>query len=394
MYKNQPKSRSSGVSGDDEPYYHPILEEQMIIRFPADIAARLNQSMDDEEEGFKDFNICFTDPHHANVKLFGEELKAVLVSLPTIVETHRTVDGSHLFKSADIGEILIVHRPNAPPDGISEDFVFDNGLTPPTLNIVKKRLAKQEAARANQSESSSIEGIQYWEMVEYKYEALISKEKTAKPVCRQEFLEEPDEDPATLEKILRRNGRSEFKGYSGTVIEDSEIEDFTIGNDPVVHIPKEVIEEMTATEPEEEKTPEIDETATKSSEIEVNPSQTEETDDTFESTAAGSSTSEETSAATSSASSDNESSSSEEEEEEEEEEEMDLLSRQIDNKKKMIDKLSVNYRTTLNMQQKLIDQGNSTMIEKITKKLNQIKKSIDEHEADLAALLEKQSQQK
>ena len=73
---------------------------------------------------------------------------------------------------------------------------------------------------------------------------------------------------------------------------------------------------------------------------------------------------------------------------------MDLLSRQIDNKKKMIDKLSVNYRTTLNMQQKLIDQGNSTMIEKITKKLNQIKKSIDEHEADLAALLEKQSQQK
>ena len=99
---------------------------------------------------------------------------------------------------------MIVHRPNAPPDGISEDYVFDHGLTPPTLNIVKKRFAKQEAARANQSEGGSIDGIQYWEMVEIQLAALLSKEKTAKPVCRQEFLDEPDVDPVILEKILHR----------------------------------------------------------------------------------------------------------------------------------------------------------------------------------------------
>ncbi|KAK8876299.1 transcription initiation factor TFIID subunit 7 [Tritrichomonas musculus] len=384
--------KSTNPGGEDEPYYHPILEEQMIIRFPADIAARLNQSMDDEEEGFKDFNICFTDKKHANVKLFGEELKAVLLSLPTIVETHRTVDGSHLFKSADIGEILIVHRPNAPPDGFSEDFVFDNGLTPPTLNIVKKRLAKQEAARANQSESSSIEGIQYWEMVEIQLAALLSKEKTAKPVCRQEFLDEPDVDPVILEKILRRNGKSEFKGYSGTVIDDSEIEDFTNGDDPVVHIPEEIVEEVIPTNTEEEKTAESGEAVVKSGEAETNPSQTEETDDTFESTAAGSSASEETSAATSSASSDNESNSDEEEEEEEEEEEQDLISRQIDNYKKKFEKLEVNYNILLKNQKALIEQGNQVMIDKINEKVNSVKKIMDETTASIDALIAKQAQ--
>ena len=242
-HKSKSKNRSQVQEADNEPYYHPTLEEQMIIRFPADIAAKLNSMMDFEADRFKDFKIKFTDKNHATIKLFGEELHAVLVSLPTIVETHRTVDGSHLFKSADIGEILIVHRPNFAVEGVSQDFVYDHGLTPPTQSIVDKRKAKQDSARGVQSDGTSLDGIQYWEMVEIQLAALLSKEKTAKPICRQEFFEEPDIDPVTLEKILRRNKGPDFKGYSGREIDESEI-DVLSENEPVVHIPQEILDEI------------------------------------------------------------------------------------------------------------------------------------------------------
>ena len=242
-YKNKSKTKPS-VSDDNEPYPHPILEEQMIIRFPPDIANNLTALMEDDEQQFQDFTIKFTDERHAVVKIFGQSLDAVLVSLPTMVETHRTVDGSHLFKSADIGEMLIVYRKGQEPDGIGENNVYEHGLTPPTLNIVSKRLAKQESARASQPDNNSLEGIDYWEMVEIQLYALLSKDKSTKPYCRHEFLEEPDIDADELEKILRRNGREEFKGYSGTDIPDEEIFSTSNENDPIVQIPKEVLDEM------------------------------------------------------------------------------------------------------------------------------------------------------
>jgi transcription initiation factor TFIID subunit 7 len=211
-----------------------------------------------EDENFEDFKIKFTDKHHATVKIFGEVLHAVLVSLPTTVETHRTVDGSHLFKSADIGEILIVHRPNSVPTGIGADFVFEHGLTPPTTDIVGKRQARQEAAKTQTS--SQLEGIEYWEMVEIQLAALLSKDKTAKPWRRQEFLEEPDVDPVVLEKVLRRNGHHEFKGYSGQEIDDSEIDMVNPENEPLLRIPHEILDELApGAEHERDHGPEEDE---------------------------------------------------------------------------------------------------------------------------------------
>jgi transcription initiation factor TFIID subunit 7 len=89
---------------DDLKYYHPKLEEQIIIRFSEDLtnlAKNLREKMENNE--FTDFEITFTDAHHATVKIGEDILQGLLLDLPTIVETHRTVDGSHLFKSADIG---------------------------------------------------------------------------------------------------------------------------------------------------------------------------------------------------------------------------------------------------------------------------------------------------
>ena len=243
--KSKSKSKVIQPETDEEIYHHPILEEQIIIRFPPDIAQNLNGKMDDNN--FTDFEITFTDKHHAQIKIDDEILQGTLLNLPTIVETHRTVDGSHLFKSADIGEILIVYRPTKTDplanDIIKEEMLYKNGITPPTIDIIEKRKAKQESARAASADSSSqIEGIEYWEMVEIQLAALLSKDKSAKPITRHEFFEEPEIDPVVLEKALRLKYGNDYKGYSGTIIDDSQLN--ATDTEPIVNIPPEILETL------------------------------------------------------------------------------------------------------------------------------------------------------
>jgi hypothetical protein len=122
--------------------------------------------------------------------------------------------------------------------------MYEHGLTPPTTDIVGKRQARQEAAKSQSGTSNQLEGVEYWEMVEIQLAALLSKDKSAKPWRRHEFLEEPDVDPVVLEKVLRRNGHPEFKWYSGQDIDESEIDIVNPENEPLVRIPHEVLEEL------------------------------------------------------------------------------------------------------------------------------------------------------
>jgi len=247
--------KDTSVYNDDEPYHHPVLEEQLVIRFPADIAARLSSEID--EANFRDFELTFIDERKAIIKIFGEELIGVLYNLPTIVETYRTVDGSHLYKSADIGNIIIVSRQGSEEqsgrresydDLVNEkdrnSFLYKDGLTPPTRGIVLKRQIKRDSS-LNQERDSSIQGIEYWEIVEIQIQALMAKDRRAKPIVRHEFFEEPDVDPITLEKVLRKKVSEEFKGYSGNEIDDIELQDSL----PLINIPKEIVgEEITEEE--------------------------------------------------------------------------------------------------------------------------------------------------
>jgi transcription initiation factor TFIID subunit 7 len=280
---------------DDGPYIRPTLEEQLIIRFPPDLAMRLSDLLEDDDNAppqdhrFEDLWICFTDERHARVRIFDEELEGVLVKLPAYVESHRTVDGSHLFKSADISEMLIVYRHNLPPQGVLDDFTFEHGLTPPMRDIVSKRQAKTEHAKSQQ-DANLLEGIDYWEIVEIQLAALVSKEHSAKPVCRHEFHEEPDEDPVLLEKVLRKHrfpeplANTDFRGYSGFDIPDEELEEVAPDDEPIVQIPPEVFgpvdvspkeEEVDITVSEEEDSVEIGSSPAASSQITATEGDTE-----------------------------------------------------------------------------------------------------------------------
>lgn len=237
--------KSSDIDG---PYHHPILERQILIRFPPDIAERLNKMMENQDA--KPSEVCsvtFRDSHHADVIFDGEHLFGFLVSLPTYVESHRTVDQARLYKSGDISEILIVQRDKTTPPSV-RDFVLQSGLTPPTADIIFKREERRAGARqklAEKEEASDLTGIDYWEMVEIQLAALLSKDRTAKPIYRREILDEPDVDPVELEKALRRKFGDMYKGYSGRDIPESELD--TPSLDASVHIPQELIRELSKT---------------------------------------------------------------------------------------------------------------------------------------------------
>jgi TATA-binding protein-associated factor Taf7 len=206
-------SRQSRKTRAQDPPPSESLDEQLVIRFPPDIAERLNSN------SFDTLDIRFIDSTHATVTVFDETLSGTLLSLPTIVETYRTTDGSHGHKSGDIEHILIVHRPDSPPTDFSTSFVCDHGLTPPTADIIAKRAARMEASRAGEFAAD----VEYWEQVETQLLALTGH-CSGRPTRRTEELEEPAIDPVRLEKILRKSGHPEFAGYSGTEIHESDLE--------------------------------------------------------------------------------------------------------------------------------------------------------------------------
>jgi transcription initiation factor TFIID subunit 7 len=183
---------------------------------------------------FEDFKRYFPDERHARVHVFDENLDGLLVKLPAYIETHRTIDGSNLFKSADVSEMLVAYRHNLPPQPVIPDFDFEHRLTPSMRDIVSKRQAN--AAQ----DTAFLEGIDYLEIVEIQVAALISKDDNTKPVCRHEFHDEAEEDPIILEKVFRTHGYPELRGYSGLEISDEQLAEIAVDDEPVVQVPPDV----------------------------------------------------------------------------------------------------------------------------------------------------------
>lgn len=200
----------------------------MVIRFPKDIADQIHK-IPEEVRGSR-FEISFIDERHAEVNLFGEFLKGIILDLPTSIETHRTNDSFHLYKSGDITKILLVYRGDEPDPDLVEGFQMKHGITPPTKNIVTKEKHEEAKKRRKQRAKgrTPYDTIDYWDEMELELAKNTMKPeklgKIQKTICRHEYLTEPDVDPVILEKVLRRNGMKQYTGYSMTHIPDSDIE--------------------------------------------------------------------------------------------------------------------------------------------------------------------------
>ncbi|PFH33910.1 TAF7-like RNA polymerase II TAF7L [Besnoitia besnoiti] len=83
-----------------------------------------------------------------DVKVTGHKgkLVGVLVELPTLLETYKSLDGDLLFKSGDICQMIVVFDPQDPQNAIDlqelcerQQWEWKDGLTPPTHRIRSRK---------------------------------------------------------------------------------------------------------------------------------------------------------------------------------------------------------------------------------------------------------------
>eukprot|EP00026_Physarum_polycephalum_P008248 Phypoly_transcript_08328.p1 GENE.Phypoly_transcript_08328~~Phypoly_transcript_08328.p1 ORF type:complete len:456 (+),score=143.08 Phypoly_transcript_08328:100-1467(+) len=129
------------------------LEEQMILRLPPQLADQVRKMLRTKqltEEIEFEFD---EDQRNAKFRVGRKKYDAYLVDLPCIVESHKTLDKTTYYKSADIGQMLVVQDPKEPQPPPPE-FSSLNGVTPATRDIRRRKWRKPpDAAQLKEIEN-------------------------------------------------------------------------------------------------------------------------------------------------------------------------------------------------------------------------------------------------
>ncbi|KAH8300175.1 hypothetical protein KR044_011062 [Drosophila immigrans] len=154
---------------EEKPEEDVELEEQFIIRFPADIAKNVRDGIEVGDVS-KTLSI-YLDTEHRNaiISANGEILHGKLMELPTLIESYKTTDNVNLYKTANIHEILICSRLDndselegtAEMEHLDEESTLPHGLTPPTRNIRKRyrRRLKKKTKNSKQSKQETLQTV-------------------------------------------------------------------------------------------------------------------------------------------------------------------------------------------------------------------------------------------
>ncbi|KAK8850423.1 hypothetical protein IAR55_004341 [Kwoniella newhampshirensis] len=154
----------------DEPL---CFEEQFILRVPKEIAegkgegtgTGLRDMVKGKGKGLEGVEFKFLDPRRAAFKFNGVTYAAKLVDLPNIIESQKTFDNRHLFKVADISQMLVVDQPVTNEASITaaplkiDEYIWPHGITPPMRWARKRRFRKRLSRRAIEVVEESVEEL-------------------------------------------------------------------------------------------------------------------------------------------------------------------------------------------------------------------------------------------
>lgn len=87
-------------------------------------------------------------------------LPAKLVNLPTIIESNKTYDKVHLFKTADVMQMLICDESVVKEDKCE----YPHSIAPPLKNVRKKRFRKSQRNRKLEVDEEELEKELMWLM--------------------------------------------------------------------------------------------------------------------------------------------------------------------------------------------------------------------------------------
>ncbi|CCF54839.1 hypothetical protein NDA11_003910 [Ustilago hordei] len=156
-------------SEDDETGKGLAFEEQLIFRMPEGPECdKLREAIQKRQLG-DDVWFKFKDSRRAVVHVGDSLFSAKLVDLPTITESHKTLDNRQFFKVGDIAQMLVVEGKIADESQASasgggkgfniDDFIYPHGITPPMHWARKRRFRKRAARRAIETVEKEVERL-------------------------------------------------------------------------------------------------------------------------------------------------------------------------------------------------------------------------------------------
>lgn len=167
------------------------LEQQFILRLPLAEAVKIRNILETKPDKIKKnlkIDLNLTD-NRGTIKVCKKKLYGVLKKFPTIIESYKTYDKFHIFKTADINQMFVCDYDKKE----NEKFELIHGLTPPLKNVKTKRFRKTLINPDQAMEVESIERELYYllrtdfEAVSSRYEIIYEKIDEDKESWKKEF---------------------------------------------------------------------------------------------------------------------------------------------------------------------------------------------------------------
>lgn len=158
-------------------------EEHFLLRLPDDVADEVRGSI--RTGGDVDLKLVLgSQTHHSTARqgtfmINGRELPAALCALPSVVETHKSLDGVTFYKSGYVRETIVVADDE---EKLPTDTELVDGLAPALADVRKKRWHSERSSRDKKQV----------EQVALELESML---RPGLPLTRPELVTDSETDP-------------------------------------------------------------------------------------------------------------------------------------------------------------------------------------------------------
>lgn len=184
-------------STHDESLQEAPIEEHFILRLPLEIKKEIEKDQQIlAQADKKNNNISTVFEKYVNIQMKensrigkftfkNKQFNCVLLDLPCITESLKTIDNKQFYKVADISQVMLVK--SDPIHEAKRDFQHEHGLTNPLRDVRTSRFRKRMSKKVI-------------EIVESEVEKLLLKDFDAEEV-RYETVDRRDEDEDELSEL-------------------------------------------------------------------------------------------------------------------------------------------------------------------------------------------------
>lgn len=119
------------------------MEEHIILKLPDELQVIFDQEI--KQFGAPKCSFNFTNPNKIQLESKGKLYQGALIRLPCFLETHKSLDGSQLYKMNEVKHMIVIWPKNF-DEKQKEHFIkiySNSGITPPLKFVRFRRWKKQ-----------------------------------------------------------------------------------------------------------------------------------------------------------------------------------------------------------------------------------------------------------